>query len=220
MDHQEVLEALLDRIDWWALVFTIAVFVAIGGEAAMHFWSRHVNKELLLVLKTKEEERENRLASLAKETAEANERAAAANLALEKYKAPRRLTPEDFVHITGAARPFADIRFSIALFNDPESINLAAQIENALTAAGWIEIAWTGAGDIAFTRPGRPNAGVTSIQGLFVQADATRFKDFAAPVAALTSALEATGIVTKGEIGNLPSGTDKNQVQIQVGKKP
>jgi hypothetical protein len=49
-ETRAALEALLDRIDWWGALFTWVVFLAIGGEAAMHVWHRHVDRRLTDIL--------------------------------------------------------------------------------------------------------------------------------------------------------------------------
>lgn len=79
----------------------------------------------------------------------------------------------------------------MALFNDPESVNLTSQIKNVLVSAGWVEVGWKGGGDIAFTRPGHPILGFTLVQGLFVQADNSHASVLGNAVVALASALTA-----------------------------
>jgi phage-related minor tail protein len=72
-----------------------------------------------------------------KETAEANARAVEAQLALEKFKAPRLLTPEQRRTITEKLRPFAGMRVAIA--PSPESFEagmLAEQLVEVLKSAG------------------------------------------------------------------------------------
>jgi len=55
VETKESLEALIDRIDWYGFWFTIAVFAAIGGEAAMHLWYKQANKRLQVVLRAEDD---------------------------------------------------------------------------------------------------------------------------------------------------------------------
>jgi hypothetical protein len=128
------------------------------------------------------------------------------------------LTPQQSENITSAVKQFAGTHFAVAVFNDPESVNLAAQIENVLAAAGWVEVSWKGGGDISFTRTGHPNAGFTLLQGLFIQSDLNRINDLGPATKTLTLALRTAGIEAKGEIGRMPPN-DSDLVQIQIGKK-
>jgi hypothetical protein len=136
MDKDSLL-ALIGNLEKWALFFGILVAIGVAGESVYGIRLYWNNRKLHEIEDRDATAQRKEIARLSNETAEANvrakeaeARAAEANLALERFKAPRTLTAEEFAHVTEAARPFAGMKFSIALFNDPEPINLAAQIES------------------------------------------------------------------------------------------
>jgi hypothetical protein len=143
-----------------------------------------------------------------------------AQLALEKFKAPRKLTPEQQSQVVTKIKFFSATPFEMTLFDDPEAIDLVLQIEDVLNSAGWTEQSWSGAGSINFTRPQKPTVGLNSMTGLFVQADASRASDLGAAAVALASALKDAGLAATSQVGQMPEGMNKSAVQIQIGKKP
>jgi hypothetical protein len=78
------------------------------------------------------------------EAARANESAAQANLALEKFKAPRSLTPAQAENLRSSLMPYAGISVDILKYGETlEITNLANQIEAALSGAGLHPRNWT-----------------------------------------------------------------------------
>jgi hypothetical protein len=141
-------------------------------------------------------------------------------LALEKLKAPRKLTPEQEADVVGSIKAFAGVPFTIGLFNEPEALDLMAQLERVLAAAGWVEGDWKGSGDTRLSRPGKPSLGFTSVAGVFVQADKSHLADFGPAVVALAAALTKNGVAATPQVGNMPPDPAREAIQILIGKKP
>jgi hypothetical protein len=146
--------------------------------------------------------------------AEANERAQEAALALEKYKAPRRLTSEVKAKIAGDLRAFAGTTFIMSAVG-PEPIDLAIDTADALIAAGWQWKDWYGP-DITTNLPGRHRVGSVALNGTVVKIFNPAMM---AAKDALVKALDAPAFEgTRDESTNLQSGTPTD-VLIMIGTK-
>lgn len=102
---------------------------------------------------------------LRKQTAEANARAAEAQLALEKFKAPRRLTADQKVELIERMRPFSGSNFAMAGAG-AESIDFAMDISEPLKQAGWQWINWPLGGIAIRPSGGRPEMGFDVMRGI------------------------------------------------------
>jgi len=163
----------------------------------------------------------NESIALRRDVAAANARAVEAQVALEKFKAPRSLTLEQQSAIVDGLRQFAGLPFVIAAAADAESVALMTQIEEALTEAGLVQQPWKGR-DLLPPRPGnRPPTGLTPVVGLYVQADVSRQAQFEMVVTAIAAALkDEGGLDARPEIGRMTANTNQAAIQILVGKKP
>lgn len=85
---------------------------------------------------------------LRKDTAEANARALEAQLALAKFKAPRRLhldNSDELDAFTSALKVFAGTEWdALVVPNNVEAATLLREIELTLPRAGWVQIDWKG----------------------------------------------------------------------------
>jgi hypothetical protein len=119
---------------WGSAVADALIALGIIGEVLFGMWSGHIQTEL--------RDRSNkRVADSALRAAEANERAAEAQLALEKLRMPRSLTVEQQESITEAMKPFAGQKFEGEVASGvPDAIWLWYSIAKALTDAGWIRV--------------------------------------------------------------------------------
>ena len=71
-------------------------------------------------------------------SAEANARAAEANLALEKFKAPRFLSTQEIQLIVSRVSKFAGQEYEVTPYWDSkESLDFSNQLHESLTTAGW-----------------------------------------------------------------------------------
>lgn len=157
---------------------------------------------------------------LRKDSAEANARAAEANLALAKIKAPRTLTPDQYASLIAVMMPFADKQYDMAIvIGDPEATDILGQIDSALTAAGLIAVPWTPA-TIGYERKGRPRIGNTTVPGVIVQMHPDHLEEFSVPASLLVNELVEAGIAARAEFGLGIENNNPNAMHILIGKKP
>ena len=144
MDKAQI-QATLQHIDVWLLVFGIIVVIGVGGESIFgfrHWWN---SRKLQTIQSADEHEREETIARLNEQAqsfqlqiAQANERTAKAELELAKLKAPRVLTEGQKRELIAALKPFPNTPVSIVFeFADGEAKALAAQLFVVLHDAGW-----------------------------------------------------------------------------------
>jgi len=69
--------------------------------------------------------------------ANAQKAASDAALALEKFKEPRTLSPEQQDKLIAALKPFAGQNFAFAVFPDPEPLALLRVLDTLAKSAGW-----------------------------------------------------------------------------------
>jgi hypothetical protein len=148
--------------------------------------------------------------------AEANARALEAQLALERFKAPRGFTPEQELAFKQTVKPFAGQEFSGQVAAGvPDARPLWISIDKLLTAAHWIRVPPWGvaAGDPPAGIPISPNEGVT----IFVPTDDVASLTPAAT--ALLSTLTDAGIKTVA-VTNAGLQTRAKIIVIEIGIKP
>ena len=155
---------------------------------------------------------ERELETMRLETAEANARAAEANLALEKLKTPRTLTPEQRERITREMRTYFGQGFAISAAPDPEARELASAIETALISAGW---------QVGHP-PGAIQAGTISLaagRGVQIEWHSSSLQGTKDSGTALAKVLEEQGLATTSG-PNPRSRLFLNALGIAVGTKP
>ena len=92
------------------------------------------------------EEARAAIAQANERAAEANARGLEAQLASEKFKTPRTLSPEQQRKIAAEVRPFGKLPFDFAVHTDPEATDLMEQVAASLEMAGWVREKGTGRG--------------------------------------------------------------------------
>jgi hypothetical protein len=163
------------------------------------------------------------LASANQQAAQANERAAKAQLALEKFKAPRTLTPEQRGRIVDKLKPFSGTEYDITISeSDPEILSFVLTLERVLSTAGWTELDWKGTGE-ALIRGGKQpliRLGV-SISNVVIGAHFDQPPKLFEFALALSDALEAEGVTATAQrhIGHEMSSTNANAIHIMIGRK-
>jgi hypothetical protein len=94
---------------------------------------------------------------------EANARALEAKVALERFKAPRLLTPDQQQEVARKISSFRNTPFDMSVtVGDPEALTLVLLIGNALQSAGWKWVEWnhpTGPFMNVYTISDLPNIG-------------------------------------------------------------
>jgi hypothetical protein len=166
---------------------------------------------------------EQTVADSKKATAEATARAAEAQLALEKFKSPRTLTPEQRGRIVDKLKQFSGTEYDITVSSiDPEILDFVLTLELVLSTAEWVELDWKGNAE-KLIRGGkqpliREGVSVTNVV-IGVQLDQPpKLFEFAL---ALSDALEAEGVTATAKrlIRHEMSSTNANAIHIMVGRK-
>src|ERR1700722_1878621 len=133
------LQAALEHIDVWLLIFGVIVVIGVGGESIFgirHWWN---SRKLQAILQNEEREREERIEELNKEAAQLRKDADT----LEAQIAPRRLDLEQQTKIVenckGFKTLFAGKRVKVLSYTlDTESFVFAEQIVKALRDSGMV----------------------------------------------------------------------------------
>jgi len=177
---------------------------------------------------TKEAERASneRIAGIEERAAEANARASEAQLALEKYKARRHLTQDQWLRIVARISEYGPQQFDMAVNNaDPEAQRIATSIFHHLwTLAKWHPIHWVQPGVmvVQWEPPGGPipNWGINTMTfGVVVQIIPSERGQFVGVASALVIALFDEGIAATVDVIGSHS-TNKDTIHILVGRKP
>lgn len=166
---------------------------------------------------------EQTVADSKKATAEAIARATEAQLALETFKAPRTLTPEQIGRIVDKLKQFSGTEYDITVSSiDPEILDFVLTLELVLSTAGWKELDWEGNAE-KHIRGGkqpliREGASVTNVLIGVQQDRPPKLFEFAL---ALSAALEAEGVTATAKtlISHAMSSTNANAIHVMVGRK-
>jgi hypothetical protein len=120
----------------------------------------------------------------------ANARAAEAQLALEKFKAPRLLNPDAIQRIVEQLKPFSGSVFDAGIGpkGDPEPTAFLRGLTAALTAAGWKFVPWTGEGE-TYTEAPMPPIGLTAVTNVIIDVHPDFWSKFGRAATALARAL-------------------------------
>lgn len=151
-----------------------------------------------------------RIAEASEGAAKANERAAEANLELERLKAPRSLPAEQKTRIRGKLKALSGTTFEVVTYpGEPESVAFSNIIAETLSSAGWVF---------------NPNGSRGSLLGLasgvvvVVGKHAGAKADEAGNV--LLEALISEGVSAKLGHDSLQINPVAIAIQVQVAKKP
>jgi hypothetical protein len=149
--------------------------------------------------------------------AEADARAAEASLALEKFKAPRSLTPAQLDQLTEALSSYAGVPFDFSIQPSAETIDLMTQIGGALKKAG---LRWEpNKTPVPFLQPGIPAAGIVAFSGFAVQYDTAKEAEWELPARAIWHALEGFGLKIRST--RIVDGKETpDAIHLYIGEKP
>jgi hypothetical protein len=168
-------------------------------------------------------ELQKEIASVNAQAAEANRSAAESQLALEKFKAPRTLTPEQRGRIVDKLKQFSGTEYDITVSSiDPEILDFVLTLELVLSTAEWTELDWKGNAE-KLIRGGkqpliREGVSVTNVLIGVEQDQPPKLFEFAL---ALSDALEAEGVTATAKrlIRHEMSSTNANAIHIMIGRK-
>jgi hypothetical protein len=219
MEGKRFLEKTNER--GWRLLVACLGIEAIFGIAILQIDSEISRRQAATIaeVQTSNAELLVQAGTLQKETAEARERAAKAELDLKNFRAFRTLTKEQQDRITTAMRPFAGTRFDGAWASiDPELDLLFTSIEDALIAAGLVSIPFVGPG-FSFGREGRSGVGMAGVWGLVIHVNPVKDAELMSAALSLVAALakEGVGVNFIPKVGFVSTNT--NTLHILVGAK-
>lgn len=164
------------------------------------------------------EEAKAEAAASQQRAAQAEERAAESKLALARFRAQRKLTPDQRKEFIAKLKEFSGTAFDIA-GSSHETLVFALSIESVLTEAGWDRKSWTGGGN-PITLPSKPFlAGNVITEGVDVK---ILDPEFSKARDALVDALKSAGF--EGVMGTAndvpPEFPNRNVIHVMVGTKP
>ena len=131
----------MDRLLHWANVGYIATLViAAVFTIVIYQLSKQVTDAKDRQLRQYRTESEVNIAAAEARAAEANLVASEAQLELAKLKAPRTVAPEDQVKMIADLKAFTGQKYSAAVFQDPEALELLRVLDAMLRSAGWVKV--------------------------------------------------------------------------------
>jgi hypothetical protein len=156
---------------------------------------------------------EERVALAEKSAADARERAAKSELALEEFKAHRKLKQPQ--SIIDKLTPFSGVPFEVGIQTEAEPIDLMGQMTAVLKAAGWV---WKDAeGTVFFNVPGDPRMALIVLSGgVQIKIAKSRVAEWGAAVGALTDALKDDGITA---FAYATEDTPAATIHVDIGTK-
>ncbi len=200
-------------VDNWVSICAagVAIFLAAEVVFSVAHWLNEKNLRPLRALQSDFHAKE--LIELGKAANDAKERAAKAELALEKIKEPRHLSEIRQSRIVAILKPFAPQEYAVSLSPGVEA-NLVFEVTKVFADSGWIRGKPFG---IVTTAGGE--ASVNILAGAFVAYAPSRASDMGALASKLAKALTDEGVATvaqaKPQIEERP-----NVIEIMLGSKP
>ena len=133
---------------FWSNIFfwaSISALILLGVfEVLSHRYSERKDELAAIEQADSQRQHDDEMTRLHLETAQAQERAAQAQLELGKYRAPRVLTAEQQRAIEEALRPFAGQQYALSVAPGIEPAALLCVLDGVLSRAGWIQHAAIG----------------------------------------------------------------------------
>ena len=125
------------------VVSTIIIVRMVGVKEKYWDEDRRVSAEKIATLATQGDQLRNDTAEANARAAEATKQAAEAQLALERFKAPRSFSAFDRPAAIEALSKFAGTKVAIYVVGEgPEPHDLAESIRDVLTQSGWDALSW------------------------------------------------------------------------------
>jgi multidrug efflux pump subunit AcrA (membrane-fusion protein) len=228
---------LLETANWWFDVSWYGILwsgaaTAIAACATVAFlfvqyWSSGI-KERQSEWRTSELELQTAQAKkdtaiILDRAAQAEQKAAEANLALAQLKEPRSISQKAAVAITERVARFSGTPFDMAVIpGDPEALPLIGQLADALRVAGWTWIEFnhpSGPFMTVYSVPGLPNIGHGGGIGISIAVHPDHLSEFSGPANALIAALNSEGF--SAQPASVSEGTPNHDtIHIIIGKKP
>ncbi|WP_441281068.1 hypothetical protein [Tardiphaga sp. 862_B3_N1_1] len=210
---------LANEVRIWGLAATAIIGVISFAAALTHSrWQADLATLKEKIAQDVQRASDEKIAFAVNDAAQANARAAEANLELARLKAPRSLSEEQKAKIIGAIHDFSGTVFDSALVpGDAESAIFLATLEEILQRGGWKQIDWKGGG-VVFTRTNKPIAGMASSQNVIIAVPPDLFDKLNPAALRLEGALLERGIAA--QVQNAAGIQNDNEViHLLMGRK-
>ena len=220
------LEASLNSLDIWLIVFGILVAIGVVGESVAGFLHWRRSGALQRVQTAENLEQQRSIASLTKDIALAQEQTAKAQLQLARLINPRSLNPTQYMEMIHKLSEFKGSRFDVAIVpDDREILDLLELIERVLRQAGWVEEPWESTNQLHTlimdrSHDGLPAAGIVAVTGVIFGVE-DGHKETLMPVAkAAADALNDADIIATTAFFDKTESANRDVIHVLVGKKP
>ena len=215
--------------NWAEIAGIIAVAVLVVAEI-IQFKYGHRRDDLIAQEQTATNQRhDEEMARLHLDTAQSNARAAEATqkateaqLALEKFKAPRVLQPEQWAAIAAAMRQFGNIQFDVAVgpMGDPEPEIFGRTLADTLSNGGWTQIDWdTNDPQIRLERTGSRFVGFAAVTNVIIDIHPAEAGRLWPAAQALAAALKAQGVDADAQQGSGGRNKNNTAIHVMIGRK-
>lgn len=212
------LESLERSVDTWVLICAVFVAVFLAAEAALGVAHWLDEKRLRPLRELQADFHKKELMALSKAADEAKERAAKAELALEKYKAPRSISVELRNRIIEQMKQFAPQEYTgrVSAGSD-DAWDLWREINLALQLAGWKGVP---PNPPIGQPPYGPSATIASaaMPGIMIWFPGTGWNDIRPKAIALAKALRDDGNGILAAPG--PTADNSKIITIEIGPNP
>jgi hypothetical protein len=157
------------------------------------------------------------------EIAGANARAAEAQLALEKFKAPRLIEEAKIRSLGEQLKAYGKTRFDAAAApGDAEAIVFLTYICTMLEIAGWTWVDWNppnGLLAMVYNIPGKPNVGQLGFFDVLIVVNPEHASALLHPAEALVNLLKSEGFAATLEVIAHPNMVNADALHVTVGRK-
>jgi hypothetical protein len=174
-----------------------------------------------LTTDTKEAHWDRARETLQASVANANARAAEAELALARFRAPRVLTEDQKQLLIGKLKPFAGTPYDTGLASgDKEQEDFMWHFDKVLRDAGWNFAGWMSPviGDALIRRPERGRSGSVAVKNVSLQMHQSNENKLKPAANALVEALKEIGIDAQIDVFNIHN-MNEQCLHIMLGRK-
>jgi hypothetical protein len=187
-------------------------------EVVSHRYSQRKDELADAHQRTLQRQHDDDIASLQLQAAKANERAAQAQLELEKYKAPRVISESQWAAFIAAVQPSAGQEYMLSVASGEEPASLVCSIDNLLKEAGWKRFEHVQQAFSITVGTDCGPVGLNTTSAVHVRLAAHHTNKTAEAAEQLANALHATGLTTYLERDPVNVPND-HVVLIMVGTK-
>ncbi len=155
------------------------------------------------------------LAAANERSADAENRAAQANLKIAELTTPRTLDFAAKSAITAAIGAYIGTPFTLAVQQDPEAMSLLNDVRDVVTAAGWKQLPFPS--PVVLTQPGQLGIGLIIGTGIQILVPTARQNEWSHAATTLRDAFNSHSVQAQA---SLDATISNDAIRIQVGRKP